>query len=188
LYEQIRPALVEDPYPPRRVTVPSDAGYPDILATMETFIRKRYVLARAQLDTPGNRPPPQPMQPSPDQERPKPGPPSDDAPSDLHAVKTTPSSVELRWTDHAEGEVAFVVQRCVGANGAQFANAIGQGGQNITSAIDHNVKPGMTYRYRVYAVLPTPQGPRGTGVSNVITVHIPEDQPTSTQSSKESAK
>jgi len=26
----------------------------------------------------------------------------------------------------------------------------------------------------VYAVLPTPQGPRGTGVSNVITVRVPE--------------
>jgi hypothetical protein len=175
LHEQIRLALEDDPYPPKRVTVPSDSGYEDILASMETFIRKRYALARAQLDDPGNRPQPQPMHPTPDQAGPKPGPPSTDAPSDLRAVKVTSSSVELRWTDHAEGEVAFVAQRCTGANGTDFANAIGQGGQDITTAVDRDVQPGKTYRYRVYAVLPTPQGPRGTGVSNVVMVRIPEN-------------
>ena len=106
---------------------------------------------------------------------PQPGPPSADAPSDLRAVKVTPSSVEMHWTDHAEGEVAFVVQRCAGPDGTEFANAIGQGGPDITTAIDREVQPGKTYRYRVYAVRPTPQGPRGTGVSNVIMVRIPEN-------------
>ena len=38
-------------------------------------------------------------------------------------------------------------------------------------------QPGMTCRYRVYAVLPTPGGPRGKGVSNVITVSVPDHQP-----------
>ena len=170
LYDQIRPALEEDPFPPRRVTVPSDSGYQDILDTMEMFIRKRYALARAQLGDPGKRPPPQPMHAIPNQEGPKPGPPSDDAPSDLRAVNVTASSVELRWRDHAKGEVAYVVQRSSSADGTDFVNAIGQGGQGITSAIDRDVQPGKTYRYRVYAVLPTPQGPRGTGVSNEITV------------------
>jgi CotH kinase protein len=170
LYEQIRPALEEDPYPPRRVTVPSDSGYQDILTSMESFIQKRYTLARAQLNNPGKRPQPQPMQAMPGQEGPQPGPPSADAPSDLRAVKVTPSSVELRWTDHAEGEVAFVVQRCASAEGTDFTNAIGQAGQDITTAIDRDIQPGKTYRYRVYAVLPSPQGPRGTGVSNEITV------------------
>jgi len=179
LYEQILPALEEDPCPPRRVTVPSDSGYPEILASMETFIRKRYALARAQLDDPGNRPQSQPMNPTPDQQGPKPGPASADAPSDLRAVKVTASSVELRWTNHAQGAMAYVVQRCTGVDATDFANAIGQGGQDITSAIDRDVQPGKTYRYRVYAVLPTPQGPRGTGVSNVITVRIPEHQPAS---------
>jgi hypothetical protein len=84
--------------------------------------------------------------------------------------------VELQWVDHAEGEVAFVVQRCAGAECADFLNTLGQGGRNLTTAIDRQVRPGMTYRYRVYAVLPTPQGPRGTGVSNVVIVTIPEDQ------------
>jgi hypothetical protein len=75
--------------------------------------------------------------------------------------------------DRAEGEVAFVVQRCTGADATDFVNAIGQPGHDLTSATDNNVRPGVTYRYRVYAVLPTPQGPRGTGVSNTITVSVP---------------
>jgi hypothetical protein len=175
LHSQIRPALEEDPYPPRRVTVPSDTGYEDIIASMEAFIRKRYSLARVQFDAPGKRPQPVAMQPTRDQEGPKPGPPSADAPTDLRTVKVSTSGVELRWTDHAEGEMAYVVQRSVGAEATDFVNAIGQGGEKINTAIDRDVRPGKTYRYRVYAVLPTPQGPRGTGVSNVITVRIPDD-------------
>ena len=175
LHNQIRPALEEDPFPPRRVTVPSDSGYEDIVASMEAFIRKRYAMARAQLDAPGNRPQPVAIHATPDQEGPKPGPPSADAPNDLRAVKVSSSGVELAWTDHAKGEMAYVVQRCMGAEATDFTNAIGQSGENINTAIDRNVRRGKTYRYRVYAVLPTPQGPRGTGVSNVITVSVPED-------------
>lgn len=175
LYEQIRPALEEDPYPPRRVTVPSDSGFADILASMEDFIRKRYALAKEQLDHPGPRPPPHPMPTGPPDAGPRPGPASADSPGDLRAVKVTRAGVELQWVDHAEGEVAFVVQRCTGAEGTDFVNAIGQGGQDLTTATDRNVQSGMTYRYRVYAVLPTPRGPRGTGVSNTITVSVPAE-------------
>ena len=174
LYEQIRSDLAEDPHPPRRATVPSDSGYGDILASMEDFIRVRYALGRSQLEAPGNRPRPEPMQPMPDQAGPQPGPPSADAPTDLRAVKVTAASVELRWTNHADGAVAYVVQRCTGTDGSDFANAIGQSGRDITTAVDRDVQPAKTYRYRVYAVLPTPKGPRGTGPSNVITVSIHE--------------
>ena len=73
LHEQIQSALREDPYPQRRVTVPSDTGIEDVLASMETFIRDRYALARAQLNTPGARPDPKPMSPGPDHEGPAPG-------------------------------------------------------------------------------------------------------------------
>ena len=52
-------------------------------------------------------------------------------------------------------------------------NAIGRGGNDITTATDRQVQPGMTYRYRVYAVFPTPRGPRGSGVSDIVTVTIP---------------
>ncbi len=178
LYAQIRPALQEDPYPARRITVPGDSGFEDILSSMEKFIRDRYALARAQLDAPGDRPAARPEPSGPGTaEGPRPGPPSADAPTDLRAVKVTPTSVEMQWVDHAENEMAFIVQRGAGTGGTDFVNVIGQPGQNLTTAIDRQVQPGMTYRYRVYAVLPTPQGPRGTGVSDAITVTIPEVEP-----------
>lgn len=173
LYEQIRPALAEDPHPLRRVTVPTDAGLEDVMASMERFIRDRYALARAQLETPGERPTPLPVGPTPPSDGPSPGPPSPDAPRDLQVVKVTSDSVQLQWVDHAAGEVAHIVQRCSGRDCSDFANAIGLPGGDITRATDRNVQPGMTYRYRVYAVHPTPQGPRGTGVSNPVTVSVP---------------
>ena len=45
-------------------------------------------------------------------------------------------------------------------------------------ATDSHVQPGRTYRYRVYAVLATPHGPRFTGTSNVVTCKFPSlDRP-----------
>ena len=127
---------------------------------VEKFVRDRYALARTQLDAPGDRPAAQPMPSGPEHDGPKPGPPSADAPSDLQAVTVSVAGVELRWVDHAEGEIASIVQRCTGADCTDFVNAIGQPGQDVTNATDRNVRPGMTYRYRVYAVRPTPQVPR----------------------------
>ena len=51
-----------------------------------------------------------------------------------------------------------------------FANVVGRPGQDITEATDTNVVSGKIYRYRVYTLKPAPEGPRGTGVSNVVTV------------------
>ena len=174
LYAQIQTDLARDPFPHGRATVPSDTGYEQIVASMEQFIRDRYALARTQLDAPGDRPKSEPVQPPRDSEGPQPGPPSADAPTDLHTTRVTSTSVELGWTNHTEGAVAFIVQRCVGEVGTNFMNAIGQGGPNITGARDPHVQRGQTYRYRVYAVLPTPQGPRSTGVSKILTVRVPE--------------
>ncbi|HRI12030.1 MAG TPA: CotH kinase family protein [Verrucomicrobiota bacterium] len=174
LHAQIRLALEEDPFPSRRATVPTDRGIEDIFMSMEKFIRDRYALARVQLDAPGNRPVPKPMAPQPQPQGPMPGPPSADAPTDLRAAKVTAEGVELQWVDHAEGEVAHVVQRCSGVDCTDFVNALGLEGPHVTTAMDRQVQGGKTYRYRVYAVLPTPGGPRGTGVSNVITVTVPE--------------
>ncbi|MEW6160375.1 MAG: CotH kinase family protein [Verrucomicrobiota bacterium] len=175
LADQIRSDLEHDPNPMRRVTVPSDRGLADILGSMEIFMRKRYALARAQLDAPGQRPEPKKMTPSPSENGPRPGLASADAPTDLKAIRVTSAHVELRWVNHTDKAFAYVVQRCTNGNAANFVNAIGQGGADITSAIDREVQPGKTYRYRVYGVLPTPQGPRprGTGVSNEISVTIP---------------
>jgi hypothetical protein len=166
LHRLIADDLARDPFPPVRITNPTDRGYADILTSMETFIRKRYTLARAQLDNPGARPR--------NDDGPRPGPDSADAPAGLRAVRVTSSSVELSWTDRANGEVAVVLQRANSADSDDFVNTIGQPGENITTAIDRDVRPGRVYRYRVYAVFPTSQGPRGSGVSNTITVTIPD--------------
>jgi hypothetical protein len=174
LYAQIQVDLKEDPFPSARATNPGDSGYDEIVASMEAFIRRRYELAKDQLNSPGQRPAshaPAVTQ----QDGPNPGPPSHDAPTDLRVTKVTPGTVEMHWQDHAQGAVATVVQRCRGADCEDFVNAIGQNGNGVTSAIDKSVQRGATYRYRVYAVFPTPRGPRGTGVSNVITVTVPDE-------------
>ncbi len=55
-YALIKADLAADPFPHRRVTNPDDRNYDDIVASMKTFVRKRYATARQQLETPGNRP------------------------------------------------------------------------------------------------------------------------------------
>lgn len=113
---------------------------------MQAFIRDPYALARAQLETPGERPAPEPMAAPPEAEGPRPGPPSPDAPGALRAVRVTATRVELEWEDHAEGEVAFVMQRCRGDDNQGFRNAVGQGGADLTRAVDREVEAGASCR------------------------------------------
>jgi len=164
-------ALDGDPYPQRRVTNPHVVGWRQILESMKAFSRKRYRTARAQLADPLTKPPVHR-----DERRrrgPAPGAPSRDAPSGLHATTIEQGNVVLVWTDNAEGEVFFAVQRCGGSGCTDFANHVGSEGEDIVSLTDAGARSGRTYRYRVYAVHRTPQGPRGTGVSNVIEVTVP---------------
>lgn len=55
-YALIKDDLKTDPFPHRRVTNPADQSYDDIVASMKTFVRKRYATAREQLESPGKRP------------------------------------------------------------------------------------------------------------------------------------
>ena len=57
-YALIRDALATDPFPKRRVTVPEDQNYDDIVESIKQFIRKRYETAKSQLENPGLRPQP----------------------------------------------------------------------------------------------------------------------------------
>lgn len=173
LYELIRNDLQKDPFPSRRATVPADRNYDDIIASMKAFIRRRYATARAQLDNPGKRPEVRRPQPGGPNHEPRPGMPSKDAPSELRVVGVSPRGVKLQWMDNATGEAGHIVQRASGNKGDRFRNAIGKPGQNETEAVDPNVTAGQTYRYRVYALKPTPDGPEGTGVSNVVEVEVP---------------
>ena len=176
LYEQIKGDLASDPFPHRRVTNPEDQDYESIVASIKEFIRRRYDTARAQLDDPGDQPQMVRNSPHPEQGfQPQPGQPSADAPSELHVTAQTATSVTLQWKDNASGEMASIVQRAVGEQGQDFRNHFGQPGANTTAATDSSVVPGQTYRYRVYAIRPTPTGPQGTGVSNTIVVRIPHN-------------
>ena len=174
LYERLKDDLANDPFPHRRATNPEDRGYESIVASMKDFVRLRYRTARAQLDNPGERPQIVRNLPA-RQQGPRPGAPSEDAPSKLAIIAKTKTTVTLRWKDNAEGEVAHIVQRADGEKGQQFRNHIGRPGTDIATATDDNVAPGATYRYRVYAVRATPTGPQGTGVSNTVTVRVPND-------------
>jgi hypothetical protein len=55
-YALIKDDLETDPFPHRRVTVPSDRSYDDVVASMKDFVRKRHASALKQLEKPGNRP------------------------------------------------------------------------------------------------------------------------------------
>jgi spore coat protein CotH len=172
LYDSIKPDLADDPFPHRRVTNPEDRDYDSIAASMKDFIRRRYATARAQLDHPGARPEIVRSQPRP-QPGPQPGPPSADAPSDLRVTSCSATAVSLQWTDNTREAAGYILQRALDEEGGQFHNYLGQPGDKVVSAVDERVTPGQSYRYRVYAIQPTPGGPRGTGVSNTVVVHVP---------------
>lgn len=173
LYERVKDDLASDPFPHRRVTNPDDRDYESIVASIKEFVRLRYKTARTQLDDPGVRP--QIVRKSPRRgQPPKPGQKSADAPSELRVIAQTASSVTLQWKDNAKGEMAHIVQRAAGEKGGEFLDHIGKPGADTVTASDDSVAPDRTYRYRVYAIRPTPAGPRGTGVSNTITVRVPK--------------
>ena len=180
LYAQIEGDLEKEPFRDARVTTPRVESHEDVVASMKDFMRRRYVTARAQLDNPGPKPAVAQRQRGPGgakqgmNQRPQPGPPSADAPSDLRIVERKAGAIRLAWKDNATGEAAFIVQRCEGAECDDFENVVGRPGQDITEATDTNVASGKIYRYRVYTLKPTPEGPRGTGVSNVVTVGAQE--------------
>lgn len=173
LYERIRNDLAVDPFPHRRVTNPRDRNYEDIVASMKEFMHRRYRTARAQLNNPGERPnrdaggPRGRQEPRPSETETK------NKPTRLRLVAATADSVVIRWDDNAEGEAGHLVQRAEGEAGL-FRNLVGMPGPQSILAADDNVRPGSTYQYRVFAVTQTPNGPRGSSVSNEITVRVPK--------------
>ena len=171
LYAQVKEDLANDPFPHRRITNPEDRDYASVVASIKDFVRKRYATARAQLDNPGAQPA---IVRNARRQSPQPGPPSPDAPSELHVMAQTASS------DHValEGERP----RCDGLHCATRQRRTKPGvpqlhwqtGPQYRYGIRQQCCCRQTYRYRVYAVRPTPAGPQGTGLSNTITVHVPD--------------
>ncbi len=186
LYGLIKDDLAKDPFPPGRITVPSDRSHADVVPSMKEYVRLRYAKARKELDEglvtepmdmaalarqrqqrgpggPGGRGP-----------QPKPGEPSEQDPTGLALVDATSDRVVMRWENHAVGAAAHIVQKCVGETCDNFSNLMPVHSP-ATDFEDRTVTPGTTVRYRVYAVWPTPDGKiRGSGPSNVVTVKVPQ--------------
>ena len=120
LYQQAEPILDRDPYPPRRVTVATDNGYPSIIASMKDFIVRRYETARAQLDDPATE---RPVHPS--EQGPRPGEPVYDDPSELEVMRVEEEGIHLRWRDNSDREELTIVQRCHGVACTTFENRAG---------------------------------------------------------------
>lgn len=163
LYQQAEPVLARDPYPPKRITVPTDDGYPSIVASMKNFMERRYETARAQLNDPVTE---RPVHPS--EQGPRPGDAQYDDPSDLEVVGINEEGIHLRWKDNSEREELTIVQRCHGVACTTFENRTGIEPDQPPEFIDNVIQPGVTYRFRVYAAWGTPEGPTGTGPSNIV--------------------
>jgi endoglucanase len=71
------------------------------------------------------------------------------APSGLSATAVSSSQINLSWTDNANNETGFKIERKVGAGGtyAQIATV----GANVTSYNNTGLSAGTTYYYRVRA-------------------------------------
>ena len=166
LYALIDSDLANDPFPAGRVTVRGETTWAETISAMKAFAQTRYDKAISQLANPANQPPD--IIP-PKGNEPAPGPPSSFDPTHLTVISSSRGMVELSWTDNATDEFAYIVQKCIGSDCADFENAIGFPKANITRATDGNVRTGQTYRYRVYAMRP---GVGGTGPSNIVTVTV----------------
>jgi FtsP/CotA-like multicopper oxidase with cupredoxin domain len=93
-------------------------------------------------------------------------------PTSLGAVVQAGPRVSLTWTDNATNETGFVVERCIGAGCASFAQIATRGPRNnigIVTYVDTTVTGGNSYSYRVKAV----NAAGSSGYTNIATVNVP---------------
>jgi probable HAF family extracellular repeat protein len=76
--------------------------------------------------------------------------------------------VALHWTDHADDETGFEIERCEGKACSNFVR-IAQPGADVQAYADKAVEPGTRYRYRVRAV----NAGGASAYSNTVTVRTP---------------
>lgn len=86
------------------------------------------------------------------------------APTNLAYTVISKSQINLSWTDNANNETGFQIQRCKGSTCTNFA-LIATVGANVTSYANTNLTANTTYRYRVYAY----NASGNSGYSNVVT-------------------
>lgn len=81
---------------------------------------------------------------------PPPPPPAPAAPSGLSADPVGQTQINLAWTDNADNEDGFKIERCTGAGCTDFGQ-IATVGANTTSYNNTGLSSGTTYSYRVRA-------------------------------------
>lgn len=69
-------------------------------------------------------------------------------PTDLLAVGVGPNQIELAWTDNANDESGYVVQRSYDGASWETVATLEAGADNL---VDQGLSPGSAYFYRVYA-------------------------------------
>jgi carboxypeptidase T len=72
------------------------------------------------------------------------------APTNLVATAVSKSQINLAWTDNADNETGFRIERCKGSTCTNFTQ-IATVGANVTSYPNTKLTAATTYRYRVYA-------------------------------------
>ena len=70
------------------------------------------------------------------------------APSNLAASTLSRSQINLSWTDNANNENGFKIERCVGATCSNFTQ-IASVGANVTNFSNSGLKRNTAYRYRL---------------------------------------
>jgi hypothetical protein len=75
---------------------------------------------------------------------------ADTAPSDLVCDQITHQRIICAWTDNADDEDGFEIDRCTGTGCSDYA-LIGTVGAGVTSFSDLGLVQATTYRYRVRA-------------------------------------
>jgi C1A family cysteine protease len=88
--------------------------------------------------------------PTPEPPTPTPTPTTPAAPSGLTALAVSRSQINLAWTDNADNETGFKIERCTGSKCTDFA-WIASVSTNVTGYSDTGLSAKTTYRYRVYA-------------------------------------
>jgi titin len=84
------------------------------------------------------------------------------APTVLGASAVSSSQINLTWTDNANNETGFLVERCAGATCTNFVQ-IASLGANTTSYQSTGLSASTTYRYQVRAT----NGAGNSGYSNI---------------------
>jgi titin len=72
------------------------------------------------------------------------------APATVTAVAASPTSITVSWTDLADNELGYRIERCAGASCSNYAE-VGSVGPGVTTFTSTGLTAGLFYRHRVRA-------------------------------------